>query len=407
MAQESLQGSTEGQETSQIQNESPYEENAAENKIRQPFVWGNAGDVLKYKISIYEINEKSGKKNLVYTHETTEEENTACQIYIEPPLPPGRYESQIIVYNILGGVEEELSSKDEFVIHKAFMPEIRSISYPLYMRSTIYLDDLDNDGILEISGRNLFRPSSDEGAETKTSYELLGTRTLRPQKVVDHDDKNNRKISLQFDMSKLDVGEYNLYAQDASGLHSEMTEDSKLIVKFKKLMDLDIEAGYICPLALHDTTFPEYLATKFYPISGQAKVTFIPFKRLWGYLGLALRASYTRLNAEFDGYSIDGNLGTANLLFVYQKATFRRRLFLELHGGPGITYFNNMYFHFPHNIESERLDTLSLSVDAGAAAQFYINKRLYTEIQLDYLLTLNSDMSLGMLMPSAGIGWQF
>ena len=95
------------------------------------------------------------------------------------------------------------------------------------------------------------------------------------------------------------------------------------------------------------------------------------------------------------------------MIFVYQLPILKRHLFLELHGGVGVTYFNNILFHFEHNITSPALNTLSLSYDAGFAAQIYLNKRLYIEIAVDYSFTTNKDMILGMLMPSVGIGWQF
>ena len=381
-------------------------ENAAENKIIQPFEWESAGDVLKYEIKISEIDEKTGLKNQVYFHETTEEENETCLIYLEPLLPPGHYESEIKVYNVLGILEESLTAREEFVIRRAYMPEVRSVSYPLYMRSTIYLDDLDNDGIIEVDGRNLFMPDASGKELTLTNYFLKGNKTIYPDEVLSHDDERNRKIKFRFDMKKLDVGLYHMYAQDASGLHSEENSDSELIVKFKKWMDLDVEGGYTCPVVLHDDTFPTYLE-KMLPMSAQAKITFIPFKHSWGYLGIGLRGNYSRLSKEEDGYTIDGNLGMAHLLFVYQLPMFRRRVVAELHGGAGFTYFNNIVFHFPHDINSVPLNTLSISFDVGAGFQIYINKRLYTEIASDYVFTMNKDMILGTLLPSAGIGWQF
>ena len=382
-------------------------ENAAENKITQPFEWESAGDVLKYEIKIYKIDEKTGLKNQVYFHETTEEENETCLIYLEPLLSPGHYESEIKVYNVLGILEESLTSREEFVIRRAYMPEVRSVSYPLYMRSSIYLDDLDNDGIIEVDGRNLFMPDESGKELTLTNYFLKGNKTIYPDEVLSHDDERNRKIKFRFDMKKLDVGLYHMYAQDASGLHSEENSDSELIVKFKKWMDLDVEGGYTCPFVLHDDTLPLYLNSRAYPLSLYGKLAFMPFKHSWGYLGIGLRTSISRLERKESGYTIDGNLGNLHLLFAFQKPMLKKRLIAELHGGAGIGYFTNIVFHFPRNINSEPLNTFSLSFCAGFSSQFYINKRLYSAFALDYIFTMNKDMSLGMLEPSLSIGWQF
>jgi len=399
--------SNQEQDLGTLSLEQARKENSENNEIRQPFAWESAGDVLKYKIKIDRIDEESGQTEEVFLHETTEDENQACLIYIDPVLPPGKYRSYIMVYNILGGLEEDLTTIDNFTIRRAYKPEIKDVTYPLYMRSSIYLDDIDNDGIIEIEGTNLFEPDKNKNSLKYTDYFLKSeNKIIKPNSVIFHD-PNNKKISFKFNLPELTVGEYNFVAQDASGLHTEAHNNNKITIKFKKLVDFDIEAGYVFPVILHDDTFQKYLKTNILPMSGQFRATFVPFKQAWGYMGIGLKFSYSRLFSQFSSYKIDGNLGTGHLLFVYQLPTLKRRLFLELHGGAGLTYFNNIIFHFENNINSPALNTLSLSYDAGFSCQFYFNKRFYTEISLDYVLTTNKDMILGMLMPSAGIGWQF
>lgn len=383
------------------------ESNSELNEICQPLSWESAGDVSKYEITIEKLDEETGNAKQVYFHETNEDETQKCLIHIEPVLPPGKYRFHIAVYNILGILEEELGSTDELIIRKAYMPEVKDVSYPMYMRSVIYLDDLDNNGIIEIEGKNLFEPDLSKQKLIYTDYFLKSDkRSIYPDEILSHDEKN-RKLTFRFEMKKLDVGNYHFYAQDASGLHSEETLSNKLTVKFRKWADLDVEAGYVFPIVLHDGTFSEFLDTNILPLSAQAKLSFMTFKHSWGYLGFGLRATYSRLDSEFDSYSIDGNIGTGHLMFIYQLPTFRRRLFLEAHAGAGVTYFHNMYFHFSNDIDSEQYNSMSLSFIAGCAAQLYINKRFFTELAADYAITLNGETTLGMLMPAAGIGWQF
>ena len=80
---------------------------------------------------------------------------------------------------------------------------------------------------------------------------------------------------------------------------------------------------------------------------------------------------------------------------------------LELHGGLGFTFFNDFKFHFDHDINSDPLNSLNISINAGFAAQIYITNRLYTEIGADYSMAFVSDMGFGMLEPEISIGWQF
>ena len=381
------------------------------NQIRQPFSWDSAGDVLKYEITIEQFNILQNRYIKYFEHETNEEETLNCIIYIEPTLPPGKYRSTIKVYNILGILESSLTSQDEFLVRQAYQPEVRKVNYPLYSRSTIYLDDLDNNGVVEVEGRNLFNlpqtrhPIPDLQA---TDYYLESNKgKVAPEKIIHHDD-NNRKLTLQFDMKKLDVGKYHLVAKDASGLHSENNGSSEFAVKFRKWMDFDIEAGYTYGLVVHDDTIETYLGTKMFPLSGQFKISLIPFKHNWGYIGIGIRGNYSYFKSELDGYDIDGNIMNGHALFIYQLPFGkRRRVFWEVHGGAGVTYFHNIKFHFPHNIESKQLNTMSLSYDAGTSLMVYVNKRLYIEAGGDYVFTQNKDLPMGEVLPYAGIGWQF
>ena len=99
--------------------ENAQDATAQANQIRQPFSWESAGDVLKYAIKIEQFNMLSNKWETYFEHETNEEETQACIIYIEPTLPPGKYRSTIQVYNILGILEKQMTSKDEFLVRQA------------------------------------------------------------------------------------------------------------------------------------------------------------------------------------------------------------------------------------------------------------------------------------------------
>ena len=216
-------------------------------------------------------------------------------------------------------------------------------------------------------------------------------------------------------MKDLDVGVYDFFAEDASGLKSE-TNNSNFTVKFKKKVDFDLSAGYVLPVILFDDTINQYMGSNLWPLSGTVKMSFMPFKRSFGYFGVGLAGTFSRLFAEFPQYKIDGNLITAHLNFVYQlpirfrikNSEQRRHAFsLELHGGVGATFFNDIVFHFPHDINSKPLNSINLSFDVGGAVQVYITSRLYAEVGVDFVMAFMSDMQFGVLHPSVCIGWQF
>lgn len=344
-------------------------------------------------------------------------EDNSSYIRIQPLLPPGYYRFKVITYDLIGlpSVESEWKT---FSIYKAYKPQVNDISSKVNGSSTLYLEEV-NDGIFSVSGRNLFETSKNEKDIQFTKYFVVNQNDKKQNILVPeilNVEKNNRKIEFQMNMKDLDVGVYDFVAEDASGLKSESNNNSNFTVKFKKKVDFDLSAGYVLPVILFDDTINHYMGSNIWPLSGTFRMSFMPFKRSFGYFGVGLAGTYSRLFAEFPQYKIDGNLITAHLNFVYQlpirfrikNSDQRRHAFsLELHGGVGATFFNDMQFHFPHNIDSEKLNSINLSFDVGGAVQVYITSRLYAEVGVDFVMAFVKDMQFGVLHPSVCIGWQF
>ncbi len=377
-----------------------------ENELRQPFRWKSAGEAFQYQITISTRNALTGLWEQCYYHETDREETDSCLIYIEPLLSPGNYRAEIKVVNILGLVQESLTSLGDFTVYQAYMPEIDSVSYPLNGRTIIYLDELDNDGVVKISGTNLFMPDSTRKQISFTDYFFKNEEnTLFPEKIISHDEQNS-KVSLQFDVESLVPGVYHLYAQDASGLHSLAGRGSEFEIKARKVVDFNIEAGYTC-LFLNDRALTNYFEQTVFPLSAQARLSLFFLKRSWGYFGFGIRANYSYFTSTERTYSLDGNIGMAHFVLIYQLPMFRRRFFLELRGGVGGTYYFDIKFHFRGNVQSSPFNTISLCYDAGMSMIYYINKRLFIEALFDYAFTVNQNALMGGMLPSLGVGWQF
>ena len=344
-------------------------------------------------------------------------EDNSSYIRIQPLLSPGYYRFKVITYDLIGlpSVESEWKT---FSIYKAYKPQVNDISSKGNGSSTLYLEEV-NDGIFSVSGRNLFETSKNEKDIQFTKYFVVNQNDKKQIILVPeilNVEKNNRKIEFQMNMKDLDVGVYDFFAEDASGLKSESNNNSNFTVKFKKKVDFDLSAGYVLPVILFDDTINHYMGSNIWPLSGTFRMSFMPFKRSFGYFGVGLAGTYSRLFAEFPQYKIDGNLITAHLNFVYQlpirfrikNSDQRRHTFsLELHGGIGATFFNDIVFHFPHDINSKPLNSINLSFDVGGAVQVYITSRLYAEVGVDFVMAFVKDMQFGVLHPSVCIGWQF
>lgn len=369
--------------------------------------------VLNYEVVIEVLEKESG----IYTEINrlqTETNNTYIQV--KPFLPPGNYRYKVITYNLIGIAVVE-SDWFEFRIVKAFKPEISNISAEVNHSSTLFLDEINN-GIFNIVGKNLFEEPNNGNEISFTTYELKNKKKKNAEplisKILELDDKN-RRLKIQFDMDDLDVGTYIFMATDASGLKNVIDKKNEIIVKFKKSVDFDISGGYTLPI-IFDETINKYMGSSVWPLSLYARLSFIPFKHRFGYFGMGLTSSYTRMISNKDTYLIDGTLLAAHALFVYQfpiriklKASSQQKhiITLDFHAGAGFTFFNDFKFHFDHNIVSNPLNSLNISIDFGFAAQIYITNRLYTEIGADYIMAFVSDMEFGMLEPQISIGWQF
>ncbi|MBO4319265.1 MAG: hypothetical protein J5857_02225 [Treponema sp.] len=408
------------------------QEIAEKNVIVQPISWEDAGEVLKYEVIIQSKSDTPGANGKytykeIYRHVTNEEETEDCTIYLDPILPAGNYHLIIHVYNVLGMLEEDYTHEEDFVILEAFLPEVKKATYPLNSGDTIYLDDGDNNGIIRATGKNFLNVKTDEGQLVYTDYTLTSDkRVLHAQDIISLKDDHS-EVEVHFDERTMAVGVYQFAATDASGLHSIPDKNSVITIKFKKLIDFDVSGGYMCPIIIFDDTVKKYMDTRLWPISLVGRATFIPFKQIWGYLGVGLSIYGTRyIGSGTDAtYSIDGNFFATELNFVYQKPIYFKnkktgrsshRLTLEGHIGGGAMMFNQMTLHFEHGIKSEPLNSINWSVDAGAALQVYITKRLYIETCADFIMGYvplvdpekgTTDMLLGTVIPSVSVGWQF
>lgn len=369
--------------------------------------------VLHYEVVIEVFSEKKGtfeELNRIMT------EDNSNQVQVNPLLSPGVYRYKVISYNLVDVPEVE-SSWFEFKIYKAFQPEINDIKSNVNRTGTLFLEEI-NDGIFNIFGKNLFALPESDSDISFTDYVLLNSKKKNAEPIIPQilENEKNRRLKIQFDLKKLDVGKYNLIAIDASGLKNKADHRSQIEVKFKKKVDFDLSAGYVFPVVLYDGTFEEYLDTNILPLSVTARATFVPFKHRFGYFGFGLFSSYSRIFADYNNYQFDGNLINADALFVYQlpvRVKFknlekpRHLMTLELHGGAGLSFFNDFKFHFEHNIVSEPLNSINLGAIAGGAMQFYLTNRLYAELSADYLMVFLADMDFGMILPALSIGWQF
>jgi len=373
---------------------------------------------LKYEVIIEQKVKNSDSEYEEVRHMMTESNETKVQI--NPLLVPGIYRFKVITYNLIGIPEIE-SEWQDFTIYQAHIPQIRNVETASNLSSTIYLDEI-NDGIINITGRNLFTLKEDENDIEYTSYSIKNLKRKNSLPIIPElleVSDNNRKIKVKFLIDELDAGVYNFIATDACGLTNELNNNSQLTIKFKKAVDFNVSAGYTCPLFVFGDKMKKYLNSSILPVSANVKLTFIPIKRKFGYIGIAATATYSRLMTKTDGYELDGNYITGHGMLVYEfpfrtiikKGKNQGKLkhwgTIEIHGGAGVAMFQNTIFHFSRGIKSVPLNSLDISAIAGISAQIFITNRLYAEAGADFIIPFVENLPWGYIEPKLCVGWQF
>lgn len=354
--------------------------------------------VSKYEVIIEEYSAKSKKYSEVRRQET---DAKTTKIQIEPLLPPGKYRFSVISYNLIG-IADTQSDFYEFQIMKAQKPDVSSFSVAKTSSSTLYLDE-NNDGIFNISGKNLY---------PYTEYKIFKDKNLRqpiPFEILETDE-NGHHLKIKIDLKDIDIGNYFLLAKDPSGLSNSRDKRQNVNVKFKKALDFDLSVGFEPCFVLFDDTIKDYSGNNIFPLGGILRMSLLPYKKMHAYIGVGINASYSRLEGEMPLYTFEGNIITGHLNFVLQLPirTKRKRhvMTFDIHAGPGLTALIDTKLAFKKKT-SEPLKSINFSVDAGIAAQIYITRRLYAELNCDFIFPIMSDIQMGMLKPSVGVGWQF
>lgn len=352
-----------------------------EQYIEQTLSWQRIDYIREYEVIIDRQDENG--------HWVTVEQTTTQDNSITLRLDGGQYRCAVIIYNLLGKKAYQ-TPYTEFTVEKATRPEIRSLS-----PSLIYLDEPVS-GTFSVRGVQLL-PESDF-----VLLRLSNNETLTPESYVP--DGRGRSAEVTFDTSLFDTGEYVLQVKNPGGFQAEMP----LTIKFYKWYDFTISAGYSPNFVLADDTIIHYFDTRMALLGGDFRMTFIPLKRRFGYIGVSLSMLYHRLSTQLDAYNLSVNVFQAYINAVYQYPIIKNRLVIDAHAGVGFLFLHNLIFAYPHDITSDPFTSFYFAANAGAALQLYVWKRLYIEAKADFMIApIMKDMYLMSVQPVLSIGYQF
>ncbi len=187
--------------------------------------------------------------------------------------------------------------------------------------------------------------------------------------------------------------------------------------KSSKSVDINVSLGYAPLIPLFSANSSEgilnseitnsILGTSFYPIGFTARVSVIPFKKPFGYFGVELSPFYHYMENDEDKYILHINIFGAALSLLYQKPFLEEKLFLNIRAGAGLGYYSNMYFDYKNGIQSENINVLCSLVQGGISGQYFVFKKAFIELGLDFKILFEQTTPTGYLSPVLTAGWRF
>jgi hypothetical protein len=340
--------------------------------------WEPQESVLYYEV---EVEKQTGETWEGALKEQTEEP------FFEFSLAPGTYRYRARAYDFL---ERPGLASDwiQFAIFPALQPELFRFSPDRF-----YLDE-DPAWVITLSGRNLV-----EGLEVFLE-DSQGNRIL-PDTVTVGPPGNEARLS--FNYEQLDTGVYAIHVTNPGGLSAGIQNFG---IVFRKPVDINLAAGYrpLVPLYGH---INQLVGAAFFPIGAYSRLSIIPIKQRWGYVGLELEPSWSRILAAGDIYDIEAQLPGAAIYGLYRLWLAKRTLALDVRIGGGLYAFLDYHVAFARG-SADSITVLAPALAAGAALQWLVKRPFFVEagFTVSHFLTVD-DPSPGYLTPFAGLGWQF
>jgi hypothetical protein len=307
--------------------------------------------------------------------------------FLEVSLTPGIYRYRVRSYDFLER-PHEAADWIQFEVLPARQPE------PLrFSPEAFYLDE-DLIWVINIFGRNLV-----DGTEIF----LKGPqgRIIRPGTITVG--RSNNEARLTFSYEQLDTGDYAVHVTNPGGLTAEI---QPFRIAFRKPVDINISAGYRPMVPIYGS-INELLDAPFFPFGAYSRLSVIPFKQRWGYMGFALEPSWNYFLTKYETFTVQAHVFGAAIYGVYQRWLSNRVMAFDFHIGGGI--YSVLVYHFTFDRgDTEPMTVLIPAIAAGVSFKWLVRKPFFVEAGADFthFFTVD-DPSPGYLRPFAGVGWQF
>ncbi|MDR2966017.1 MAG: hypothetical protein LBU88_09600 [Treponema sp.] len=318
-----------------------------ELRFIQRIIWEESDYFLHYEVVI----EKMEQKVYVEVERFRSEVN-----FIEVSLASGHYRYKVEVYNLF----DELSFTtewSEFEIILAFQPSIAGFSPNGF--------HLDEDHVWEITlqGQNLF-PESE-------FYLVQDDKIIRPL----HHTVNDNNATLVFSRESLVRGKFSICVRNPGGLDARLGD---FTIKANRTSELVFSIGYAPILPLYGYLFKDAETLEapfsggFYPLGIAAKVSFIPFIKSWGNLGIEISCSLAFLEQDLNYYTTSASLLNTHLGIMYQKYFMENAFSINVSIGAGIT--SVLDFHYKFSFDGHSTENITTHYPSGIIGVSFFKK---------------------------------
>jgi hypothetical protein len=354
-----------------------------EPRLVQRLIWEDSDYVLRYEVII----EKLEQGRYIEIDRLTAEENFA-----EVSLRAGIYRYMVEVYDLF----DELFFTTEwgdFEIILTFQPLLTGFSPNVF-----HLDENETWEIV-LQGKNLL-PESE-------FYLIQDDVIIKPLRQIVKDDN----VTLVFSYKSLIRGTYSVYVKNPGGLNDDM---EPFTIKFKKPFDLNFYIGYAPIIPLYGYLFKDAdLEAPFsggiYPLGAVARIGFLPFRNIWGNLGVEASGSFAFLTEEMPYYTTSAYLLNGHLAFIFQRYFLDRVFSFNAVIGIGGSSIIDFHYEYSGGFISENISAHYFSGIAGISVMANIKAFIIANAGFDiiHVFTPPEDTPMpGFIRPFVAVGLQ-
>ena len=352
--------------------------NDSGSRFIQKLIWSGADYVFRYEVI---VEKKDDDGNYVEVERVSVKQNFA-----EVSLTAGQYRYRIDIYDLVN-VYASSSPWHDFEIIRALQPELTSFSPHFF-----YLDE-DNVWEITLSGQNLL-PNSEV-------YLVQDDSKIIPQKYT----TNGESARLIFSGMSLNTGEYSIYVRNPGGLDVEL---GPFIITNKKPYDLNISLGYSPLVPMYGYFFKDSgdfqapFTDSIYPLSATFRISYVPFKRVWGYLGAEFSGTLSFLKNEREIYSTQAIFLNTHLSLLYQKYFFKKAFAFNANLGAGFSTLLDFYYKYSSGYQAESIINIIPSITFDLSFLVFVFNPLYIRVGVDLIHAFTSDNPMpGFIIPFA------